>query len=83
MGEGIARWVGNGRTCTRMRLTKRQRERSSLVSMKASKRARVLYSCRVCLHDHSVARYCLHCCKGEQLYLWRSAKLRVSELQNP
>jgi len=24
--------------------------------------------------EHSVARYCLHCCKGEQLSLWRMAK---------
>jgi len=33
--------------------------------------------------NHSVARYCLHCCKGDQLFLWRRAKLGVSELQNP
>jgi len=33
--------------------------------------------------NHSVARLCLHCCKGDQLFLWRSAKLGVSELRNP
>jgi len=34
-------------------------------------------------HHHTVARQCLHCCKGEQLFLWRRAKFGVSELQNP
>jgi len=33
--------------------------------------------------NHCVAQWCLHCCKGDQLFLWRSAKLGVSELWNP
>jgi len=32
---------------------------------------------------HSVALWCLHCCKDDQLFLWRRAKLGVSELWNP
>ena len=31
----------------------------------------------------SVARHCLHCCKGDQLLLWRMEKVEVLKLQKP
>jgi len=33
--------------------------------------------------DHGVARQCLHCCKSDQLSLWRMAKLGVSVRRKP
>ena len=32
---------------------------------------------------HSVARQCVHCCKGDAVSQWEMAILRVLELRNP
>jgi len=37
----------------------------------------------LCGDDHSIARQCIHCCKGDPVSQWERAILGVSELRNP
>ena len=33
--------------------------------------------------NHTVARWCLHCCKGDQLFLWKRAELGYQNSESP